>query len=72
MGIAVLSLSALLAAIIIGLSTRINLGVICVGFAFVIGYFFADMNVADIYTLGFPLKLFFLLREQLFLPVSET
>ena len=61
MGIAVLSLSALLAAIIIGLSTRINLGVICVGFAFVIGYFFADMNVADIYTLGFPLKLFFLL-----------
>nr|MBP9958255.1 hypothetical protein [Synergistaceae bacterium] len=45
MGIAILSLSALLAAIIIGLSTKINLGIICVGFAFAIGYFFAGMDV---------------------------
>lgn len=61
MEIAVLSLCALLAAIIIGFYTKINLGIISIGFAFIIGYFFADMKVVDIYVVGFPLKLFFLL-----------
>ena len=61
MEIAILSFFALLAAIIIGLNMKINIGIISIGFAFIIGYFFADMNVTDIYTVGFPLRLFLLL-----------
>lgn len=57
----VISLLSLLIAIIISGCSRINLGIICIGFAFIFGHFFAGMNMTHIYMQGFPLSLFFLL-----------
>jgi hypothetical protein len=48
-------------SVFIGFCTRINLGIICIGSAFLTGYFLIGMNPADIYMKGFPLRLFFLL-----------
>lgn len=61
MGVPLLSISSLAVAIVISGYSRINLGIICIGFAFIIGHFFADINMAQIYVQGFPLSLFFLL-----------
>ena len=61
MGVSGISLCSLAVAILISGYSRINLGIICIGFAFVIGYFFAGLNMANIYMQGFPLSLFFLL-----------
>lgn len=61
MNISILSLISLAAAILVSGYSRINLGIICIGFAFIIGHFFAGINMAQIYTQGFPLNLFFLL-----------
>lgn len=59
--ISLLSLFSLAVAIIISGYSRINLGIICIGFAFIIGRFFAGFDMAEIYVKGFPLNLFFLL-----------
>lgn len=61
MDVPLLSISSLAIAIIISGYSRINLGIICIGLAFIIGHFFADINMAQIYVQGFPLSLFFLL-----------
>lgn len=61
MSISLISLLSLAIAIIISGYSRINLGIICIGFAFIIGHFFAGFDMAQIYTKGFPLNLFFLL-----------
>lgn len=61
MSISLISLLSLAVAIIIAGYSRINLGIICIGFAFIIGHFFAGFDMAQIYTKGFPLNLFFLL-----------
>lgn len=61
MNVSLVSLLSLAVAILISGYSRINLGIICIGFAFIIGHFFAGFNMAEIYTKGFPLNLFFLL-----------
>ena len=57
----IISLLALVVAIAVGLYSRINLGIVSVSFAFIVGFFFNGMKAADIYAKGFPLNLFFLL-----------
>lgn len=59
--VAFLSLLSLAVAIIISGYSRINLGIICIGFAFIVGHFFAGLKMEEIYLKGFPLGLFFLL-----------
>lgn len=61
MNVSLVSLLSLAVAIFISGYSRINLGIICIGFAFLIGHFFAGFDVTQIYTKGFPLNLFFLL-----------
>ncbi|GHS98191.1 hypothetical protein AGMMS50276_19530 [Synergistales bacterium] len=61
MSSAVISIAALCVSVLVGFFTRINLGVICIGSAFLSGYFFIGMKASDIYMKGFPLRLFFLL-----------
>lgn len=61
MNVSLMSLLSLAVAIVISGYSRINLGIICIGFAFIIGHFFAGFDVTQVYTKGFPLNLFFLL-----------
>ena len=56
-----MSLLSLVIAIALGLYSRINLGIVSIFFAFIVGYFFKGMQAADIYAKGFPLNLFFIL-----------
>lgn len=59
--IASIALFALVLAIILGIKTDINLGIISVALAFLIGHFLVDIPSAQIYMRGWPLKLFFML-----------
>lgn len=58
--IPVLSLVGLLAAIAIGYFRRLNIGLVAIAAAFVIGHFLAGMPAAGIVS-GWPLRLFFML-----------
>jgi di/tricarboxylate transporter len=57
MSLALLSLLALLAAILISSFTRVNVGVLSVAFAFVIGTVLGDLSVRNVVS-GFPSSLF--------------
>lgn len=59
--IASIALFALVFAIIIGIKTNVNLGIISIALAFLIGRFLVGMPSAGIYMEGWPLKLFFML-----------
>lgn len=59
--IASTALFALIFAIVLGIRTNINLGIISVALAFLIGHFMVGMPSAQIYLEGWPLKLFFML-----------
>lgn len=59
--IASIALFALICAIVIGIKTNINLGIICIALAYLIGHFLVGIPSADIYMTGWPLKLFFML-----------
>lgn len=59
--IASIALFALVLAIVIGIKTNINLGIISIAFAFLIGHFLVGMPPAKIYMDGWPLTLFFML-----------
>lgn len=59
--IASVALFALVFAIILGIKTDINLGIICIALAYLIGHFTVGIPSADIYMQGWPLKLFFML-----------
>lgn len=59
--IASITLFALVIAIILGIKTNINLGIISISLAFLIGHFLVDIPSAQIYMKGWPLKLFFML-----------
>jgi di/tricarboxylate transporter len=52
-----ISLAALFAAILISCTTQINVGILCVAFAWIIGVYLGGMGVADV-TAGFPVQLF--------------
>lgn len=56
-----ISLLALIAAIVIGFWTNINLGIIGVALAFLVGHFLVGMESAAIYLNGWPINLFFML-----------
>lgn len=56
-----ISLFALIAAIGVGFWTKVNLGIIGVALAFVIGHFMVGMESATIYLDGWPIGLFFML-----------
>ncbi|GHV40260.1 C4-dicarboxylate ABC transporter [Synergistales bacterium] len=58
---AVISLVALVAAIILGFWTKINIGVIAVTFAFIVGHFIVGKEPSSIYLTGWPMSLFFML-----------
>ena len=57
MNLAWLSLSALLVAIIISCFTRLNVGVVAVAFAWIVGVYFGSMRL-DAVLSGFPIQLF--------------
>lgn len=61
MEIALVSLIALVIAIAMGFWTKINLGIISIAFAFIVGHFLVGMDSAVIYTDGWPIRLFFML-----------
>ncbi len=56
-----ISLFALVIAIAVGFWTKINLGIIGVALAFVVGHFIVGMDSATIYLDGWPIGLFFML-----------
>ena len=57
MNLAWLSLSALLVAIIISCFTRLNVGVVAVAFAWIVGVYFGWMRLDEVLS-GFPIQLF--------------
>lgn len=57
MSLAWISLSALFLAILISCTTQINVGILCVAFAWIIGVYLGGMSVADV-AAGFPVQLF--------------
>jgi Na+/H+ antiporter NhaD/arsenite permease-like protein len=59
--ISAISLAALVFAIFLGFWTKINLGIISISFAFVVGRFIAEMESSSIYIDGWPVSLFFML-----------
>ncbi len=66
MNLGLISLIALGLAIFIGYIRKLNTGVVSIGFAFIIGCFFAKMPANEIVN-GWPLKLFFILLGMTFL-----
>ena len=70
---AVISVLALFAAVFISFWKKVNLGVVCIGFAFLVGRFVTGMKAGDIYGQGFPLRLFFLLlATTLFSAIAKS
>ncbi len=63
---AVLSVSAIIAAIAIGYFWRVNIGMVSIVFAFFIGHFLVGLSPQEIVT-GWPLNLFFMLLAMTFL-----
>ena len=57
MNLPVLSLTALLIAILVSCVSRINVGFLSIAFALIIGVFFGGMKVTEIVA-GFPASLF--------------
>jgi len=60
MSLPLLSVVAFAVAIIVSCISEINVGVLAIAFAFIIGVFFGDMRVADV-AAGFPTNLFLIL-----------
>jgi di/tricarboxylate transporter len=57
MSLAWLSLSALFVAIVVSCFTRLNVGVLAVAFAWIVGVYFGGMRL-DVVLAGFPIQLF--------------
>ena len=57
MSLAWLSLGALLLAIVVSCFTRLNVGILAVAFAWIVGVYFGGMRLEDIVA-GFPVQLF--------------
>ena len=57
MSLAWLSLGALFVAIIVSCFTRLNVGVLAIAFAWIVGVYFAGMPLEDVLA-GFPIQLF--------------
>jgi di/tricarboxylate transporter len=57
MSLAWLSLGALFVAIIVSCFTRLNVGVLAIAFAWLVGVYFAGMRLEDVLA-GFPIQLF--------------
>lgn len=64
--VALLSIIAILAAIVIGNIRHVNIGIVSIALAFFIGYFIVKMPAAEIIS-GWPLDLFFMLLGITFL-----
>lgn len=62
MSLAVLSLIVFLATVLIGILTKVNCGLVAMISSFILVEFFVkDMSLADIYTKGWPAKIFFMM-----------
>jgi len=57
MSLAWLSLGALLLAIVVSCFTRLNVGILAVAFAWIVGVYFGGMRLEDVVA-GFPIQLF--------------
>ena len=57
MSLAWLSLSALFVAIVVSCFTRLNVGVLAIAFAWIVGVYFGGMRLDDVVA-GFPIQLF--------------
>src|SRR6202008_1032081 len=57
MSLAAISLSALVAALVISCFSEINIGVLAIVFAWIVGVYFGDMKVDQVIA-GFPTALF--------------
>src|SRR3990172_3597478 len=57
MNLAWLSVGALVAAILVSCTTRLNVGLLALAFAWIIGVYFGGMSLGDV-TSAFPLHLF--------------
>ena len=58
MNIQLVSLFALIIVIIIGARWKVNMGVVAVAFAYILGYFIIGMKPSAIYGNGFPMSTF--------------
>lgn len=58
--LALFSISCIALAIVIGYFRRVNIGMVSIAFAFLIGHFMSDLSAAQIIQ-GWPLSLFFML-----------
>lgn len=67
MSTALISIIALVAAIVFGIVRKVNAGIISVIFAFAVGQFLLKIKGADIYGKGFPTSIFFLMLALMFL-----
>lgn len=67
MNYALISILGLVLAIAIGTYKKVNIGVISLCFAFILGFFVFDMNVKEIYTKGWPIGIFFIMLSAMFL-----
>ena len=69
---AVVSLIALLVAIVLSMTSRINVGLLCIAFAWLIGVYVADLK-PDVVMGGFPVSLFLTLAGvTLLFSVADT
>lgn len=67
MSVGILSIIALVVTIAIGIKTKLNCGIVAVIFAFIIGQFFMDMKLSEIYSRGWPIGTFFMMMAIMFL-----
>lgn len=67
MNYAVISILGLVLAITIGAVKKVNIGVISLSFAFILGFFVFGMNVKEIYAQGWPIGIFFIMLSAMFL-----
>lgn len=67
MNYALISIIGLILAIIIGVKRKVNIGIVSLFFAFVLGFFVFKMNAKDIYVKGWPIGIFFVMMSAMFM-----
>lgn len=67
MSYALMSIIALVVSIVIGVKRKINIGIVAMFFAFVLGQFVFGINANQIIIKGWPLGLFFIMMSAMFM-----
>ncbi len=67
MSVQLITILALVAAVVVGIVRKVNCGIVAVIFAFIVGKFIVGMSGRELYTAGWPTKIFFLMMALMFL-----